>query len=66
VPAHAKHPIAPAHFERWLALWDEVTGELLAPEAAALFRLKARRIAESLQLALFYRLPNALPQHNAR
>jgi hemoglobin len=57
VPAHAKLPIARAHFARWLALWDEVTGEVLAPEAASLFRDKARRIAESLQLALFFRLP---------
>jgi hemoglobin len=57
VPAHAKLPVAPAHFERWLALWDETTGEVLTPEVAALFREKAARIGESLKLALFYRLP---------
>jgi hemoglobin len=59
VPAHAKLPIAPAHFERWLALWHETTGAVLEPAAAALFREKAARIGESLKLALFYRLPRA-------
>jgi hemoglobin len=62
VPVHARLPIAPAHFERWLALWHETTGELLAPEVAALFRDKAARIGESLKLALFYRLPGGTPR----
>ena len=53
----AKLPIAPAHFERWLALWHETTAAVLEPQAAALFRDKATRIGESLQLALFFRLP---------
>ena len=29
--AHVKHPIEPAFFERWLALWRETAGELFAP-----------------------------------
>ena len=62
VPAHARLPIGKTHFGRWLALWQEVTGEVLAPEAAALFRDKAARIGESLQLALFYRLPGGIPR----
>ena len=62
VPVHAKLPIAPMHFERWLALWHETTGEVLAPDAAALFREKASRIGDSLQLALFYRLPGGMPR----
>ncbi|PWR22131.1 group III truncated hemoglobin [Zavarzinia compransoris] len=54
--AHLKHAatITPAHFERWLALW-QATAEEVAPEAAGALQAKARRIAESLQLALFYR-----------
>lgn len=58
MPAHMKHraAITPALFERWLALWGEVTAELMAPEAAAALQAKAARIAESLQLALFFRL----------
>ncbi|WP_370309833.1 group III truncated hemoglobin [Sphingobium abikonense] len=58
VPAHVKHRdrITPALFERWLALWAETTDELMAPEAAAALQAKAARIAESLKLAMFFRL----------
>ncbi|WP_447725340.1 group III truncated hemoglobin [Sphingomonas koreensis] len=59
VPAHQKHAgrISPELFDRWLALWDETSDALMTPEAAAALQDKARRIAESLQLALFFRLP---------
>jgi hemoglobin len=53
--AHLKQPIEPEFFERWLALWQETTGEVFGPEAAAQFQFKAQRIAESLKLALFYK-----------
>lgn len=58
VPAHAKHVsrITPALFERWLALWARTTDELMEPQIAAGLQAKAARIAESLQLALFFRL----------
>jgi hemoglobin len=58
VPAHAKHRehITPALFDRWLALWGETARELMTPEAALALEDRARRIAESLQLALFFRL----------
>lgn len=57
-PAHMKHRsrITPALFQRWLALWAETTNELMAPCAAAALQAKAVRIAESLQLAMFFRL----------
>jgi hemoglobin len=42
-------------FARWLKLFDETCSELFAPEVAAIFNAKAARIAESLQLAVFYR-----------
>jgi hemoglobin len=48
---HAEH-MKRENFERWLALWGEVTGEVLGPEAAAAFQEKAARIAESLQLGV--------------
>lgn len=56
--AHLKHKahITPALFERWLALWSEVTDEVMPGTAAAALQAKAARIAESLQLALFFRL----------
>lgn len=42
-------------FGRWLALFRATAEELLPPELAASFRVKSERIAESLQLGLFYR-----------
>jgi hemoglobin len=53
--AHVKHPIEPAFFDRWLALWRETAAELFAAPIADRFRDKAERIAESLKLALFFR-----------
>jgi len=60
VPAHKQHGdrITPALFDRWLALWAQTTGELMDPDAAAALQFKAARIAESLQLALFFKLPD--------
>ncbi|RSZ08331.1 group III truncated hemoglobin [Sphingomonas koreensis] len=59
VPAHHTHAarITPGLFDRWLALWDETSDALMTPAAATALQDKARRIAESLQLALFFRLP---------
>lgn len=58
VPAHAKHRdrITPALFERWLAIWKQTTTDLMAADAAAVLQAKAALIAESLQLALFFKL----------
>ena len=56
---HAEH-MTRENFARWLALWGEVTGEVLGPAAAAAFQEKADRIAESLQLGVqFHRERNA-------
>jgi len=53
---HAAVPaIEAAMFERWLALFEESAREQFGQELADAFRLKARRIAESLKLGLFYR-----------
>jgi hemoglobin len=53
--AHVKQPIEAHFFDRWLALWHETAGEVFTPQAAAVFDLKAERIAESLKLALYFR-----------
>jgi hemoglobin len=53
--AHVKHPLTPAMFERWLALWGQTVDEMFEPAVAAQFRAKAQRIAESLQLGMFFR-----------
>ena len=59
VAAHQRHAdwITPEHFARWLTLWAEVTARELPSDAAAAMRDKAERIARSLQLALFFKLP---------
>jgi hemoglobin len=59
VPAHLKHAqrITPQLFQRWLKIWAETTDELMAPQDAEALQAKAIRIAESLQLAMFFRLP---------
>jgi len=65
VAAHMQHlgTITPPMFDRWLDLWAEVTNELLPPASAAALQGKAGRIAESLKLALFFRLaPTAAKQ----
>lgn len=61
--AHIKHRkrIVPEMFDRWLALWADTTAELMPPEAAAELQARANRIAESLQLGLFYRPDVAAP-----
>lgn len=54
---HIKHAatITPEMFERWLALWKDVTDEVLPPEPAADLQRMAGRIAESLKSAIrFY------------
>ena len=43
-------------FASWLALFTATASELFEPEPAAEFAVKAHRIANSLQLALFHRL----------
>lgn len=59
VPAHVKHKsrITPELFDRWLGLWAQTTDELMEPDAALQLQDKAARIAESLKLAMFFRLP---------
>lgn len=61
VAAHFPHKdrITPALFQRWLALWRQATVDTVPAPAAAVLQAKAARIAESLQLALFFRLPAA-------
>lgn len=56
--AHLKHGemIEPAMFGRWLQLWRDTARETLTELGAAGVIAKAERIAESLQLGLFFRL----------
>ncbi len=56
--AHLRLPgLEPAMFDRWLEMFGTVCDEVFAPDIAAFFREKAERIARSLRMGLFERLP---------
>lgn len=44
--------LGPAHFARWLRLWEATLDDVAQPRAAALFRGRAARIADSLQTGI--------------
>lgn len=50
--AHQRLGLEPAHFERWLCLFEETVHELCDGVAAAFFIDRAQRIADSLQIGL--------------
>lgn len=51
--AHAALPdIGPAHFTRWLGLFEQTARDVCPPAAALVFVEKANRIAASLQLGI--------------
>ena len=54
---HLKHAplLAPEAFQRWLALWEATTSDILPPDEAAEMLSRARRIAASLQLGIQHR-----------
>jgi hemoglobin len=55
---HLRLPdLEPAMFDRWLALFGEASAELFEPDVAEIFRERAERIAGSLRMGLFERLP---------
>jgi hemoglobin len=53
--------VAPPMFGEWLDLFEATATELFIPDLAAAFITKARRIAESLKLALFFRPDRSWP-----
>jgi hemoglobin len=59
-PMQAHRPLAltPAHFARWLALFEETVRARLTPEGAEHMLERARRIARSLEMGL---IPLNLP-----
>jgi hemoglobin len=58
VPAHLKlKEVVESDFEIWLGLFRQTARDLCAPEVAAVFIDRAERIAKSLSLAMFFRLP---------
>lgn len=49
---HAPLPVDARHFDRWLALFEETANEICPPAAAEHFVVRARRIAQSLELGV--------------
>lgn len=45
--------LTPAHFERWLSLWESTVPREIAPAACDAFVLAARRMAASMQARIF-------------
>lgn len=57
VPAHLKlKQVRENDFDIWLGIFRGTATELCEPEVAAVFVERAERIAQSLKLAMFYRL----------
>ena len=50
--AHVALPIQRSHFDRWLDLFERTAIETCGPRAAAHFVVRARRIADSLELGI--------------
>lgn len=60
VPAHLKlKQVREDDFDIWLGIFRKTASELCDPEVAAIFVERAERIAKSLKLAMFFRLPAA-------
>ena len=60
VPAHLKlKQVREEDFDIWLKVFKQTTADLCEPSVAAVFVERAERIAESLKLAMFFRVPAA-------
>lgn len=49
---HLPLPVDGRHFDRWLALFEEIARDVCPPKAAEHFLERAKRIAESLELGI--------------
>jgi len=49
---HARHPLQPLHFERWLALWIATVDAHFAGPVAERAKVQAQRIAGSIERRL--------------
>lgn len=49
---HAPLPVDAAHFDRWLTLFEETAHEICPSAAAEHFIVRAKRIAQSLELGI--------------
>ncbi|WP_292053773.1 MULTISPECIES: group III truncated hemoglobin [unclassified Brevundimonas] len=52
MPKHLKLPIDARHFDRWLHLFESTASDICTPVQAEHFMVRARRIAQSLELGV--------------
>ncbi len=52
MPKHMRLPVDAEHFDRWLALFEDTARELLTPAGARHVIVRARQIAQSLELGV--------------
>ena len=62
---HLMLPLRGEHFDRWLMLFEHTANEIFSPDAAAVFILRARRIADSFEMGIAtMRGEMAQPRHD--
>ncbi len=67
LPAHLKLGLRDEHFDRWLALFEQTAREIFPPEGAIVFIDRARRIADSFEMAIATHAGRiAAPRHARR
>ena len=52
---HLELSLAPQHFARWLALFEETAREVMEPQHAEIVVAKSHRIAENFKAAIAYK-----------
>jgi hemoglobin len=64
---HLRLPLEGKHFDRWLELFEATARELCSDDVANAFIVRARRIADSFEIAVgTQRGEIRLPRHSAR
>lgn len=49
---HLVLPLTPAHFDRWLLLFEQTARDIFSADVAEAFMIRARRIADSFQMGI--------------
>ena len=67
MPPHLKLNLKNEHFDRWLALFEQTARDIYPAEAAIIFIDRARRIADSFEMAIATQAGRiAAPRHARR
>ncbi|MBC2886093.1 group III truncated hemoglobin [Ochrobactrum sp. CM-21-5] len=66
MPPHLKLDLKNEHFDRWLALFEQTAREIFPPEAAVIFIDRARRIADSFEMAIATHAGRITPPRHSR